>query len=179
MADEVMAAHTRGQLRATALRASDYFGPGVLGSALGERVFGPLVSGQKAQLGGSAVMPHSFAYIEDVGRAAAVLGTREEALGKVWIAPHAPPQTQGRMVELACRVLAIEPRIAVVSPLMMRIAGLFVPGARASVEMMYEFTEPFVVESDRMRRAFGLEPTPVEAALLRTVAWYRARATGR
>ena len=66
----------RGEVRATALRSSDYYGPGVLGSALGEMVFGNLAAGKKAQLGGSAEMPHSWAYIEDVGRAAAILGTR-------------------------------------------------------------------------------------------------------
>src|SRR6266508_4293168 len=85
MAEEVMAAHQRGDIRATALRSSDYYGPGVLGSTLGERVFGNLVSGKKAQLSGSAVIPHSFAYIEDVGRAAAMLGTRQDSLGSAWI----------------------------------------------------------------------------------------------
>ena len=173
MAEEVMAAHKRGDIRATALRSSDYYGPGVLGSALGEMVFGNLVSGKKAQLGGSAVIPHSFAYIEDVGRAAAAIGTQDDALGKVWIAPHAPALTQGEMVEMACRVLAIKPQMTVVSPLMMRIAGLFVPEARASVEMMYEFTEPFVVDSNRIQRAFALEPTPVDIGIERTVSWYK------
>ena len=147
MADEVMAAHERGDIRATALRSSDYYGPGVLGSAMGEMVFGNLVAGKKAQVGGSADMPHSWAYIDDVGRAAAILGTRKEALGKVWIAPHAPALTQREMVEKASKVLNIKPQMTGVSPLMMRIAGLFIPGARASVEMMYEFTESFVVDS--------------------------------
>jgi len=179
MAEEVTTAHKRGDIRATALRSSDYYGPGVLGSALGEMVFGNLVSGKKAQVGGSAVMPHSFAYIEDVGRAAATLGTREDALGKVWFAPHVPAHTQGEMVEKACRALAIRPQITVVSPLMMRIVGLFVPGARASVEMMYEFTGPFVVDSNPIHRAFALEPTPVDDAIERTVSWYKARAGKR
>ncbi len=44
------------------------------------------------------------------------------------------------MVEEACRVLGVEPRISAVSALMMRLVGLFIPAARASVEMMYEFT---------------------------------------
>jgi nucleoside-diphosphate-sugar epimerase len=110
MAEEVLTAHKRGEVRVAVLRSSDYFGPGVLLSALGERVCGNLVKGKKAQLLGSAAMPHSFAYIEDVGRAAATLGTREEALGNVWIAPHAPPRTQGEMVEYACRVLGVKPR---------------------------------------------------------------------
>jgi nucleoside-diphosphate-sugar epimerase len=177
MAAEVMAAHKRGDILATALRASDYYGPGVLGSALGEMVFGNLVSGKKAQVGGSAVLPHSFAYIEDVGRAAAAIATQDDALGEVWIAPHAPALTQGEMVEMACRLLAIKPHLTVVSPLMMRIAGLFVPEARASVEMMYEFTEPFVVDSNRFQRAFALEPTPVEIGIERTVSWYKKHIT--
>jgi nucleoside-diphosphate-sugar epimerase len=177
MAEEVMAAHKRGDIRATALRSSDYYGPGVLGSALGEMVFGNLVSGKKAQVGGSAVIPHSFAYIEDVGRAAAAIGTHDDALGKVWIAPHAPALTQGEIVEMACRLLAIKPQMTVVSPLMMRIAGLFIPGARASVEMMYEFTEPFVVDSNRIQRAFALQPTPVDVGIERTVSWYKKHIT--
>lgn len=173
MAEEVMAAHVRGDIRATALRSSDYYGPGVLGSALGERVFGNLVAGKKAQLSGSTKMPHSFSYIEDVGRAVAALGTNHKALGQVWIAPHAKARTQGEMVDEACRVLGIEPRTSTVSPLMMRVAGVCIPGARASVEMMYEFTAPFVVDSSRIEREFSLSATPIPVAIERTVAWYR------
>ncbi len=175
MAEEVMAAHARGEVRTTALRSSDYYGPGVLASALGEGVFGNLVAGKKAQLSGSTKMPHSFSYIEDVGLAAAALGTHDKALGQVWIAPHAAARTQGQMVEEACRVLGVEPRISAVSPLMMRLVGLFIPAARANVEMMYEFTAPFVVESSRIEREFGLSATPIPAAIERTIAWYRDR----
>jgi nucleoside-diphosphate-sugar epimerase len=175
MAEEVFAAYRRGDCQVTTLRSSDYYGPGVLGSALGEMVFGNLVRGKKAQVGGSATMPHSFAYVEDVGAAAAKLGRSDEALGKVWIAPHAPPTTQGEMVEKACRVLDRRPSISVISPLMMRMAGLFIPAARASVEMMYEFTEPFIVDSNRIERAFGLRPTPVDMGIRRTVEWYKDR----
>lgn len=175
MAEDVMASHARGEVRATALRSSDYYGPGVLASALGERVFGNLVAGKKAQLSGSTDVPHSFAFIEDVGLAAAALGTRDDALGRVWIAPHAPARTQGQMVEEACRVLGVEPRMSAVSPLMMRLAGLFIPDARASVEMMYEFTAPFVVDSSRIEREFSLSATPIPVAVEHTVAWYRGR----
>jgi nucleoside-diphosphate-sugar epimerase len=175
MSDDLMAAQTRGELRVTALRSSDYYGPGVLGSAFGEMVIGNLVKGKKAQLSGSVGIPHSFAYIEDVGRAAAILGTRDDAVGKVWIAPHATPRTQREMAEEACRVLGIDPQISVISPLMMRLAGLFVPAAREMVEMMYEFTEPFVVDSGRIKKMFGLEPTSIEVGIERTVKWYKGR----
>ncbi len=107
MSAEVMAAHKRGEVRTTVLRSSDYYGPGVLNSALGERVFSNLVAGKKAQITGSTGMPHSFAYIEDVGNAAAALGMHDAALGRVWIAPHAPARTQGEMVQEACGVLGV------------------------------------------------------------------------
>jgi nucleoside-diphosphate-sugar epimerase len=174
MADEVLAAHQRGEIRATALRASDYYGPGVLASALGERVFGNLVAGKKAQLSGSANRPHSWAYIEDVGRAAAILGTREQALGKAWIAPHAAPVTQGQAVEMACQILGIEPRFSVLSPFMMRLGGLFIPAARASVEMMYQFSEPFIVDSRKFEQTFQVKATPMEEGIRKAVDWYRA-----
>jgi nucleoside-diphosphate-sugar epimerase len=160
----------------SSLRSSDYYGPGVLGSALGALVFGNLVAGKKAQVGGSAVRPHSFAYIEDVGRAAVTLGRRAESLGRAWIAPHAPATTQGEVVEKACRALNIRLQLTVVSPLMMRLAGLFIPAARESVEMLYEFTEPFVVDSARIQRVFGLEPTPLDIGLERTTSWYKQHA---
>jgi len=175
MADQVLLAHQRGDIRASALRSSDYFGPGVTVSALGEMVFGNLLAGKTARLNGSATLPHSFAYIEDVGLAAATLGTNEKAPGRGWITPHGPAQTQGAMVEAACRVLGIEPRMSVVSPMMMRFAGLFIPGARAAVEMMYQFTRPFVVDSSHIERELGLSPTPASVAVERTVRWYQNR----
>ena len=96
MAAEVMAAHRRGEIRATALRSSDYYGPGVTGSALGEMVAGRLAAGKKPQVGGSATQPHSWAYIEDVGRAAALLGARDEAVGTGVVRAASPPAPRAR-----------------------------------------------------------------------------------
>jgi len=176
MTREVLDAHEGGELRAAILQSSDYYGPGVRVSQFGERTFGPMLAGKAADVSGSADLPHSYAYIEDVGRAAAVLGTRDEALGRVWFAPHAPAATQRAMVEEACRQLGIAPRIRVISPLMMRLAGLFVLAARESVEMLYQFTEPFVVSSAAIETAFGLMPTPMAEGLGRTIEWWKTEA---
>jgi nucleoside-diphosphate-sugar epimerase len=176
MADEVAAAGRSGDVRAAQLRSSDYYGPGVTVSALGDLVFSRLLAGKKAQVAGSTTLPHSFAYIEDVGRAAAELGVRDDTLGSVWFAPHAPAPTQGEMVGAACRELGREPGVSAASPLMMRIAGLFSPGAKATVEMMYEFTRPFVVDSSRSEKELGLSPTPTDEGIRRTVVWYKAQA---
>jgi nucleoside-diphosphate-sugar epimerase len=175
MTGEVLAAHARGELRAAVLQSSDYYGPGVRMSQFGERTFKPMLAGKPADVAGSADQPHAYAYIEDVGRAAAVLGTRDGAPGRVWFAPHAPAVTQREMVTTACRLLGLPPRIRVISPLMMRLAGLFIVGARESVEMLYQYTAPWVVSSAAIESAFGLTPTSIEEGLRRTLQWYRDR----
>jgi len=175
---EVLDAHASGRLRATILQSADYYGPGVTMSQFGERTFPPLLEGKPADVAGSANLRHAYAYIEDVGRAAAALGTCDDALGRVWIAPHAPAVTQREMVNEMARELGTTPRIRVISPLMMRLAGLFVPAAKESVEMLYQFTEPFEVDASAIERELGLAPTPLAEGLRRTLDWYRTRHIG-
>ena len=126
-------------------------------------MFAPLVAGKAAQVTGRLDVPHSVAYIEDVGRAAALLATRDEALGRVWIAPHAPARSQGDLLDLTGEALSRPVGYRVITPSPTRLAGLFNPGARASVEMMYQFTAPFVVASHRFEAHFGLVPTPTRS----------------
>jgi hypothetical protein len=56
---------------------------------------------------------------------------------------------------------------------MIRLGGIFIPAAREVVEMMYEFDEPFVVDSSRFERTFGMQATPLPEAICATVAWYK------
>jgi nucleoside-diphosphate-sugar epimerase len=70
----------------------------------------------------------------------------------------------------------VAPKTSGMGLLMMRIGGLFVPQAREMVEMMGQFTRPFVVDSRRIQRDLGVMPTPLEEGMARTVAWYRERA---
>jgi nucleoside-diphosphate-sugar epimerase len=41
------------------------------------------------------------------------------------------------------------------------------------IEMSYEFEEPFILDSSRFERTFGIGPTPLEEALVATVSWWR------
>jgi nucleoside-diphosphate-sugar epimerase len=57
----------------------------------------------------------------------------------------------------------------------LRLAGLFVPAARESVEMLYQFMEPFIVSPAAIESAFGLAPTPATEGLRRTIQWWRTQ----
>lgn len=174
MAEQVAEAHRSGKLPTASARGSDFFGPGVLGSTIGERVFVPALQGKTAQLTGRTDQLHSYTYIGDFGEVLAILGERAEGLGKHWHVPNAPALTQRAVVDLISDELGQPVKSTGMGWLMMSLGGLFIPEAREVVEMLYEFDQPFVVDSSRFERAFGFKPTLTAKAIGETVAWYRA-----
>jgi len=174
MSQAALAAHQAGKVQVAIGRGSDFFGPWATDSSHGDRVFHPALAGKAASFAGSLDVPHTATYIGDFARALAVLGEREEALGKAWHVPNDRPTiTQREFAALLFELLGTEARVSSVSKGMMRMAGLFIPGARETVEMMYEFEKPFVVDSTRFESTFGLRATPLTQAIETTLAWYR------
>lgn len=179
MHQDLMQRHASGDLQVCALRASDYYGPGVTMSALGERVFGNLVKGKTAQVMVRASCLHSFAYIGDVGHALAVLGTADAdaaTWGQTWLAPHARAQSQHALVAQACELLGMPTKLSVVPPWMLRLVGLLDADARAHLEMLYQYEHAYVVDSSLSERTLGLQPTQAAQGLAATIDWYRALA---
>jgi nucleoside-diphosphate-sugar epimerase len=58
--------------------------------------------------------------------------------------------------------------------LMMSIGGLFIPEAKETVEMMYEFERSFIIDSSKFEKIFGVKATPIREAMRETVAWYKS-----
>ena len=87
MAAELLQAHAKGRVRVAIGRASDFFGPEVLESAMGARVFRSALRGQAASVVGNIKLPHTYSYVPDVARGLVMLGQRDEALGEVWHLP--------------------------------------------------------------------------------------------
>ena len=52
--------------------------------------------------------------------------------------------------------------------------GFFIPEAKETVEMMYEFEQPFIVDSSKFESTFGMKATPMREAIKGTVAWYKS-----
>jgi len=170
-----LAAHQDGRVQVAIGRGSDFFGPWVTDSSHGERVFTPALAGKAASFAGDLDVPHTATYIGDFGRALVTLGERDEALGQAWHVPNDRPTiTQREFAALIFEQLGTKPRVSSVSKGMMRMAGLFIPGARETVEMMYEFEKPFVVDSSRFEATFGERATPLPQAIAATLDWYRA-----
>jgi nucleoside-diphosphate-sugar epimerase len=173
MANALLEAHRQGKVRVAMARGSDFYGPGVLASALGERTIIPLLQGKPAEVTGSLDLPHTYTYVGDFGEALAILGERDEALGRAWHVPNPPTHTQRELVTLFFKEAGLEPKFTVMGKMMLMIGGLFIPAAREMVEMAYEFEKPFIVNSDEFIGAFGNIATPHEVAVKETIEWYR------
>jgi nucleoside-diphosphate-sugar epimerase len=173
MSNALFDAHRAGKVRVAVARASDFYGPGVLGSALGERTFIPLLQGKPAEVTGSLDLPHSYTYINDFGEALVILGEREEAIGQAWHVPNPPTLTQRELLTLFFKEAGLEPKFTTLSKIMLMLGGLFVPAAKEMVEMAYEFEKPFVVDASKFVKTFGDISTPYVKTVSATLDWYR------
>ncbi len=174
MHERLMRAHEAGQLRVTAARPSDYFGPRTVASAGDFRVFGPAMAGKTVRVLGDPNAPHSYTYTADVGTALAVLGTDDRADGQVWHVPSPPPLTAAEFVGRIAVAAGTSAKTASVPKALFRVIGMFNKAAGELGEMMYEFEQPFRMDSRKFEDTFGITATPLDTAIEATVAWYRA-----
>lgn len=171
-----LAAHRDGKLRVTMGRGSDFFGPwGLPTAVMGERTFYPLLNGKPARLIGNIDLPHTHTYIPDFGKALVTLGERSESDGQAWHVPNDIPQvTQREMVMMIAEEAGVELKMNKMGRLMMAIGGLFIPEAKETLEMMYEFEKPFIVDSGKFEKTFGIKATPMREAIKETVKWFKS-----
>lgn len=175
MADRLMRAHAAGDVPVAIGRGSDFFGPEVLRSTLGEQVFAPLLAGRKARLIGDPGLPHTYTFIDDFAAGLVVLGREEAALGEIWHVPSAPTETTREIVEEIARCAGTRPLMQVAGGLTFSILSLFVESLRQLREIRYMYERPFVVDHTKFERAFGASVTSHPKAIAATVEWYRGR----
>jgi nucleoside-diphosphate-sugar epimerase len=83
-------------------------------------------------------------------------------------------------MERAFAVAGLPPKVRVDGPILLKVAGLFVPMAREVGVVLYQWTEPFVSDWSAFEAAFGpFERTPLDEALRATIAWWRAELSAR
>jgi nucleoside-diphosphate-sugar epimerase len=171
MAAAVMEAHRAGKIRAAIGRASNFFGPD--DTAVTSYAIRPALAGKAVNLLGRTDQPHTFSSVADFGKLLATLGTREEALGQVWFTPSPAPVTQEELVKLMEEELGHKVKFMAAGKMMTSFLGLFIPAMRESVEMLYEWDKPFIMDSSKAQKAFGLQPTSLKDAMRATIEWCR------
>lgn len=176
---DLEAAHRAGRLWVVAARASDFFGPGVEGSAVGDRFFGSLVRGRGAAVVGDPDRLHTYTYVPDFGEALVRLSATPDTWGRAWHVPNAPTVTTRAFAARAAALAGTEARLRRLARWQLRLVGLVVPPVRETVEMLYEFEHDWVVDHSAYAARCGDHATPLDVALAVTVDRMQAEQTAR
>ncbi|MEO1443245.1 MAG: NAD-dependent epimerase/dehydratase family protein [Chloroflexota bacterium] len=167
--------HESGKVEVVIGRASDFIGPRVDNSVVGgDFTFKRSLQGKRAQIVGRLDMPHSYTYMPDVARALVDLAEAGDTAGQVWHIPTAPAVTMKEILEMIYAETGHPLRYSAASTWMVRMAGLFNPEIREVVEMMYEFNQPFIIDSSKFTERFGWEGTDVRTVVSESVKWFAA-----
>jgi len=176
MWQDALAAHQAGRARVTEARASDFFGPEVTGSHLGDRVVPKVLEGKAVTVLGDPDAPHTWSYVPDVARTLVVLADDERAWGHPWHVPSNEAASARQMVAAFCRAAGVQPaKVKGLPNFVLTAGGLVSPLLRELKETRYQFERPFVMDSSAATATFGITPTPLDEAAAATVAWFRNR----
>jgi len=172
LSKELLEVHASGRAKCVAGRATDFFGPGVRMSALGDRFWPALLAGKPVDWVGDADAPHSFAYLPDLAAAYVTLAKTPSARGQAWHLPALPPVSVREICEMATPDRNKPTKIRSTPSWLLRIVGLFQPAAGELVEMRYMFDKPFVIDHVQFDQTFGPENRDWGRPLKETLAWW-------
>ncbi len=172
-----MEAAAAGRARVAALRAPDFYGPDVGLSWLGDTAIGAMAKGKAAFFVGSPDIPHDYAFVPDIARAATtLLDAPDSAFGQAWHVPCAPTRTTREILEMAAEALGVRLKVLAVPEGLLGAAGLLSPFMRELKEMRFTWDRPYQIDATKFAKAFWSDATPFEAGVRETAFSFRAAA---
>jgi nucleoside-diphosphate-sugar epimerase len=163
IAGELLREMQAGNLLTLVARSAEFYGPHstLQVSLVNMLLFSNLAQGQPAQWFGSGQVPHSFGFTTDMAQALYRLAGDEQALGQAWHLPTAPhPPTITELVQLAAPQFQALPDLQVMSRAQVAEAAPQNPVLAELLEMLYQYDEPYVFDSSKFERTYGVTPTP-------------------
>lgn len=172
---ELLAARDAHATPTVSVAASDFYGPRVLTSHMGERVIAPILAGKPIRVVASADLPHSFTYVPDLAAAMITAAASPSLWNTVLHAPTAPAVSQRAMIEMFSAAAGLTtPKVGVIPTWVMRALTL-VPGPMKELgDTLYQFRYPYVLDSSRSEAILGQQSTSLLDGTAATMGWWAA-----
>jgi len=173
LAEMLMAAQKEG-LPVIIARSADFYGAASPISFMNVLVFEKIAKRQKPMLMASADKKHSLTYIDDAGKATAMLGMSDTSWNQVWHVPTADnPLTSKEMIAIAAELAGVKaPGYTLLSKWMIKLIGIFMPVLKESYEMLYQNEYDYLFDSSKFNNAFHFDPTPYRKGIEETLKSY-------
>ena len=142
LSQDLLERHAAGRVRVTIGRASDYYGPRAVNSAVGEQFFAAIARGKAPRWLGRLDQPHALSFLPDIAAGLVSLGEHPEADGEVWHLPVSPALTGAEWSERTAAIVGRPVRPSRVTRPMVFGLGLFMPLLRELRETLYQWERP-------------------------------------
>lgn len=152
------------------VRAADFYGPGARLSLTHSTVTERLKAGKSPQWIGDPKAIHTFTYTPDAGKTVALLANDPTAFNQTWHALTSREIITGEdYVRIACETTGRPYKgVTGMSKLLLRMLGIFMPVLREFVEMMYQFENDYIFDSQKVERSLGIQPTSYKEGIAKT-----------
>ncbi|OYY91147.1 MAG: epimerase [Sphingomonas sp. 28-66-16] len=158
------------RVRVAALRAPDFYGPGVRLSHLGDTGLAAIARGKAATFLFSPDQPHDYAYVPDIGRAmVTLLDAGDDAFGQAWNMPCAPTLTSRAILAIGARQAGTRLRIHAVPRWLLALLSPMIGFVREIREMRFQWDRPYHVDATKWQQRFWSDVTPFEVGVAATI----------
>jgi len=174
IATELIDSWKSGAITGMIARAADFYGPDTRNGMANILVMESFSKRKKASWLVNDSVPHSYTYTPDAAQALLQLAESATAWNQTWHLPTAPNPLTGReFVTLAATEFGVAPKYRVLSRPMLRLVGLFNASVAESYEMLYQNDSPYLFNSGKFAREFGITGTSYLDGIRATVASYQ------
>lgn len=174
IANLLLQAHQDGKVKALIGRSADFYGPNVRDSVLYISFLERMLAGKSPQAIGQFHVQHTFAHVDDNGRALVALALDESCYGQVWHLPVSEPATMQDITRHFNELLGTDYRISKIPRPVLVVMGLFVRPVKEIREMLYQFDLPYLMDSSKFTAHFpDFETTRLEDGLREMVESFR------
>ncbi len=158
------------RVKVAALRAPDFYGPGVTLSHLGATGLAAIAKGKAASFIFPPDQPHDYAYVPDIGRAViTLLDAPDDAFGQVWHMPCAPTRTSRELLSLGADAACTKLRLRIVPPIVLNLLAPFPGFFREMREMRFQWDRPYKVDATKWSDRFWSDVTPFDLGIRETI----------
>jgi len=164
--------HKKNKIRLIIPRFADFYGPNVTNDLYGAMFSRPL-EGRSPIWPINADVLHNFTFIEDAARATLALMEDSTSYGEVYhIAGEAI--TAMEFITIILNELNSNLKLKVLSRKFLRLAGLLNPNIRELMELLYEYENPYILDSTKFNEKHPeFRHTTYKEGIKITLEWFK------